>query len=85
MHNGFLVTDLLGLHTANPISGEFSLGAAGFEIADGRIGRPVRGVAVADNVLGLFRKVTRIGGDFRYFGSIGAASMVVPDVSVSGG
>lgn len=83
--SGFLVTDLLGLHTANPISGEFSLGASGFEIVNGEIGGPVRGVALADNVLGLFRKATRIGSDFRYFGSIGAASMAVPDVSVSGG
>ncbi len=83
--DGLLITDLLGLHTANPISGDFSLGAVGFEITGGRIGRPVRGVAVADNVLGLFRKATRIGGDFRYFGSLGAASLLVPDVSISGG
>jgi PmbA protein len=83
--NGFLITDLLGLHTANPISGEFSLGAAGFEIVNGEIGDPIRGVAVADNVLGLFRRVTQVAGDFRYFGSIGAASMLVPEVSVSGG
>jgi PmbA protein len=85
VRSGLVITDLLGLHTANPISGAFSLGATGFEIVDGAVGRPVRGIAVADNVLGLFRKATRIGGDFRYFGSIGAASLVVPEVSVSGG
>lgn len=83
--DGFLVTDLMGVHTANPVSGDFSLGAAGFEIRGGKIGRPVRGVAVADNLLGLFRRVTRIGGDFRYFGSVGAPSIVVPGVTVSGG
>lgn len=83
--DGFLVTDLMGVHTANPVSGDFSLGAAGFEIRGGKIGRPVRGVAVADNVLGLFRRVARIGGDFRYFGSVGAPSIVVPGVTVSGG
>jgi PmbA protein len=83
--DGFLVTDLMGVHTANPVSGDFSLGAAGFEIRNGKIGRPVRGVAVADNVLGLFRRASRIGADFRYFGSIGTASLLVPGVSVSGG
>lgn len=82
---GFLVTDLMGVHTANPVSGDFSLGAAGFEIRGGAIGRPVRGVAVADNLLGLFRRVTRVGGDFRYFGSVGAPSIIVPGVTVSGG
>ncbi len=82
---GFLVTDLMGVHTANPISGDFSLGAAGFAIKNGKIDRPVRGVAVADNVLELFRRAVSIGGDFRYFGSTGAASLLVPDVTVSGG
>jgi PmbA protein len=83
--NGFLVTDLMGVHTANPVSGDFSLGAAGFEIQGGKIGRPVRGVAIADNVLGIFRRTARIGGDFRYFGSVGAPSLIVPGVTVSGG
>jgi PmbA protein len=75
----------MGVHTANPVSGDFSLGAAGFEIQGGKIGRPVRGVAIADNVLGIFRRTARIGGDFRYFGSVGAPSLIVPGVTVSGG
>lgn len=82
---GFLITDLLGVHTANPVSGDFSLGAAGFAIRKGRIAEPVRGVAVADNLLALLRRLSRVGGDFRYFGSLGAPSVIVPGVSVSGG
>jgi PmbA protein len=82
---GFLVTDLLGVHTANAVSGDFSLGATGFAIRNGRVAEPVRGVAVADNLLALLRRLSRVGGDFRYFGSIGTPSVIVPGVSVSGG
>lgn len=85
VHDGLLITDVLGVHTANSMSGDFSLGAAGFMIERGSIGRPVRGIAIADNVLGLFRRVIRVGADFRYFGSVGAASLSVPEVRVSGG
>ncbi|MBI4556303.1 MAG: TldD/PmbA family protein, partial [Candidatus Hydrogenedentes bacterium] len=42
--DGFFVTEILGAHTADPISGEFSVGAAGLLIKKGRLASPVRGV-----------------------------------------
>jgi len=81
---GILITDLMGVHTANPVTGDFSLGASGILIENGKLTRPVRGFAVAGNVLELFRKMTDIGSDLRFFGSIGAPSVRISDLSVGG-
>ncbi|MCL6561364.1 MAG: TldD/PmbA family protein, partial [Firmicutes bacterium] len=38
---GLYVTEVMGMHTANPISGDFSVGVAGLLIEDGELTRPV--------------------------------------------
>ncbi len=81
---GILITDLMGVHTANPVTGDFSLGASGILIEHGKLTRPVRGFAVAGNVLELFRKMTDIGSDLRFFGNVGAPSVRVSELSVGG-
>lgn len=81
---GILITDLMGVHTANPVTGDFSLGASGILIADGKLTTPVRGFAVAGNVLELFRRMTDTGSDLRFFGNVGAPSVRVSEISVGG-
>lgn len=81
---GMMITDLMGLHTANPVTGDFSLGASGILIENGKLVRPVKGFAVAGNVLELFRRMTDIGNDLKFFGSIGAPSVRVSELSVGG-
>jgi PmbA protein len=82
--SGLLVTELMGLHTANPVSGDFSVGASGFSIGDGKIDRPVKGIAIAGNIVDLFGSVLEVGNDFRFFGNLGAPSLLVEALSVSG-
>lgn len=81
---GILVTDVMGMHTANPISGDFSVGAAGFLVENGRVTRPVKGVAIAGNILDLFRSVEAVGNDLRFYGSVGAPSLRIAALDVSG-
>ena len=81
---GFLVTDVMGLHTANPVTGDFSLGAEGFCLEAGEKRRPVRGVIVAGNVHELFAQVATVGSDLRFWGSYGSPSILVPNIQVSG-
>ena len=82
--SGLLVTELMGLHTANPVSGDFSVGASGFKIKDGKIDHPVKGIAIAGNLVDLFGSVLEVGDDFRYFGNMGAPSLLVESLSISG-
>ncbi len=81
---GILITHLMGLHTANPVTGDFSLGASGILIEKGKLTTPVRGIAVAGNVLELFKRMTDISNDLRFFGNVGAPSARVAELSVSG-
>ena len=82
--NGILLTEFLGIHTADPVSGDFSVGASGIRIEGGALTRPLRGFAVSGNVLGLLGKVRAAGSDFRWFGNIGAPSLLVSGISVGG-
>ncbi|MBL7716540.1 MAG: TldD/PmbA family protein [Bdellovibrionales bacterium] len=81
---GILIVDLMGVHTANPVTGDFSLGASGILIESGKLTRPVRGFAVAGNVLDLFAKITDIGSDQRSFGSVWCPSIRIAELSVGG-
>ncbi|NQU17849.1 MAG: TldD/PmbA family protein, partial [Candidatus Saganbacteria bacterium] len=74
-----LVTRLMGLHTVNPISGDFSVGAVG--IFDNQ---PVRGITIAGNLFNLLKKIEAVGSDLRWFGSIGAPTLLISDISISG-
>jgi PmbA protein len=82
--NGFYVTEVMGLHTANPISGDFSFGASGLWIENGRLSRPVRGMAIAGNIMDLIKNVDAVGNDLQFFGSKGAPTIRVSRMSISG-
>jgi PmbA protein len=81
---GVLITDVMGIHTANPISGDFSVGAAGFYLEGGRIVHPVKGIAIAGNLLELFKGVDMVANDLRFFGSVGSPALRVAELDVSG-
>lgn len=84
IERGILVTDVMGMHTANPISGDFSVGAAGFLIEHGEVTAPVKGIAIAGNILELFSSVEGVGDDLRFYGGVGAPSLLIAALDVSG-
>jgi PmbA protein len=81
---GFYLTEVMGMHTANPISGDFSLGAAGIWIHNGELTTPVRGMVIAGNILELLDRVDAVGSDLRFFASKGAPTIRVANLTVSG-
>ncbi|MBI2062025.1 MAG: TldD/PmbA family protein [Nitrospirae bacterium] len=82
--SGVLITEVIGLHTADPISGEFSLGAVGQEIAKGKPAGPLRGFGIAGNLKTLFKHVDAVANDLRFMGSIGSPSLLVSNLQISG-
>ncbi len=82
--SGLFITELLGVHTINAVSGDFSLGAAGFRVENGEITSPVRGMAISGNLLGLFSSVAECASDLRFIGSIGAPGLLVEQIEASG-
>ncbi|MDD3074788.1 MAG: TldD/PmbA family protein [Eubacteriales bacterium] len=81
---GFYLTEVMGMHTANPISGDFSLGAAGIWIHNGELITPVRGMVIAGNILELLAGVDAVGSDLRFFAGRGAPTVRVANLTVSG-
>ena len=84
VRDGILLTEFLGIHTADPVSGDFSVGGSGIRIANGALAGPLHGFAVSGNILGLLEKVEAAGSDFRWFGNVGAPSLLVRTISVGG-
>jgi len=81
---GLFVTEVMGMHTANPVSGDFSVGASGIWIENGKKAYPVKGVAIAGNIIDILKSVTALGDDLRFFGKIGAPSLLISELTVSG-
>jgi PmbA protein len=81
---GLFVTEAMGVHTADPISGDFSLGVAGVKIENGCTTRPVRGVTIAGNIKDLLKNIQAVGNDLRFFGVFGSPSVLISRLVVSG-
>ncbi len=84
MNKGFYVTETMGMHTANPISGEFSVGASGLWVENGEIKYPVKEAVISGNIIDLFKNIAQIGDDIRFYGNIGSPSLLVEGVDISG-
>jgi len=82
--SGVLLVEFLGIHTADPVSGDFSVGASGIRFEGGQERGPVRGIAVSGNVLSLLRDIVAVGNDFRWFGNTGCPSLAVSGVEIGG-
>lgn len=80
---GLFVTEAMGVHTANPISGEFSVGVSGLWIENGEIKFPVKEAVISGNILDFFGKVEAVGDDLRFYGNIGAPSLLIGPTDIS--
>lgn len=84
MGRGLYVTTALGMHTANPVSGDFSVGVEGHWVEGGGLAHPVRGVTMAGGILDLLQRTVAVGSDLRFFGRTGSPSLLVRDVPIGG-
>ena len=81
---GLVITDVMGLHMANSVTGDFSVGASGHWVEGGRIVHPVKSVTVAGNLHKIFGSVVAVGSDLKFWYSTGAPSLLIEEISVSG-
>lgn len=83
---GLLVQQMQGLHSGvNPISGDFSTGAAGLLIENGEIGAPVREFTIASTLQRMLLDVVEVGGDIDWLPMRAAGmSLVIRDITMSG-
>ncbi|AGB40422.1 putative Zn-dependent protease-like protein [Halobacteroides halobius DSM 5150] len=87
--NGFYVHKVSGLVTggANPISGEFSVGATGQWIKDGEIEKAVSEITIAGNLIGFLEDIEELGTDLTFnpmIGSFASPTFKVKKLAISG-
>jgi PmbA protein len=79
---GLYVTEMLGMGV-NLVTGDYSRGAAGFWIEDGRIGWPVAEVTIAGNLVDMFARLTPASDlEFRY--GIDAPTLRIDGMTLAG-
>jgi PmbA protein len=84
----FYCQNVLGVHSgANPISGDFSVGANGVMVRDGTFAEPVREATIAGTIPGMLSGLASVGSDLRWLpfeGSVGAATLLVEGMTLAG-
>ncbi len=82
---GIYVTSIIGAHTINPVSGDFSVGITGQLIENGEITYPLRGMTLAGNIRDFFKGIRVICNDLRFFpNGIGGSTILVEGLSIGG-
>jgi PmbA protein len=81
--DGFYVTELIGFGV-NGVTGDYSRGAAGLWIEDGRLSYPVEEVTVAGNLLTMFDGIEGIGNDLVLRDRVAAPTLKIGRMVVAG-
>ena len=83
MDRGLLVTELLG-QGVNPVTGDYSRGAAGYWVEHGEIAYPVEEITIARNLRRMYRDIVAIGNDVDRRGSRHCGSILIGAMTVAG-
>jgi PmbA protein len=83
MGRGLLVTELMG-QGVNPVTGDYSRGAAGFWIEGGKPVHPVDGITIAGNLKAMFRAIEAVGSDIDPRSHIRTGSILIGKMTVAG-
>jgi PmbA protein len=82
--NGVLITEIMGLHTVDPVSGDLSVGASGIRIRDGVLAEPVDKLTFAGNLRDFLTRIAAVGSDLRWYGSSAGLSILLEDIALGG-
>jgi PmbA protein len=80
--SGLLVTELMGAGV-NLVTGDYSRGAAGFWIENGKIAYPVSEITIAGNLIDMFSTLTP-ASDLEFRSTINAPTSLVGEMTVAG-
>ena len=83
MDRGLLVTELIG-QGVNPVTGDYSRGAAGFWVENGKLQYPVSEITVSGNLRDMFRDIVAIGNDVDLRGGIRTGSVLLGEMTIAG-
>ncbi|MFO0571666.1 MAG: metallopeptidase TldD-related protein [Polyangiaceae bacterium] len=80
---GLYVTEMMGFGF-NAITGDFSRGAAGFWIEDGKLGQPVSEVTVSSNLDAMLKNIDAVGDDLDMRTSTASPTFRISKMTIAG-
>jgi PmbA protein len=83
MGRGLLVTELLG-QGINYVTGDYSRGAAGYWVENGKIAYPVEEITIAGNLKTMFTGMVAVGNDVLVRGSKQTGSILIDRMTIAG-
>ncbi len=82
MGTGILVTSVLGQGISIP-TGDYSRGAKGFWVENGKIAYPVDGITIAGNLKDMFMNIEAVGKDFTHNSNYFIGSVLIKEMQVA--
>jgi PmbA protein len=83
LDRGLLVTEVMG-QGVSIVTGDYSRGAAGFWVENGRIAYPVEEITIASNLRDMFARIAAIGADVDRRSHILCGSILIEQMTVAG-
>jgi PmbA protein len=80
---GLYVTELIG-GGANTVTGDYSSGAAGLWIENGKLTFPVSEITIAGTMQQMLEGIEQIGADLEFRGSIASPTILIKEMTISG-
>ena len=80
---GLLLTELMG-QGVNTVTGDYSRGAAGFWVENGRLAYPVHEITIAGNLKPMYRDIVAVGSDVDARGGIRVGSLLIGEMTIAG-
>jgi PmbA protein len=80
---GLFVTELMG-QGVNYVTGDYSRGASGFWVENGRIAYPVQEITIAGNMKAMLKDIRAVGADIYNYGAKTVGSILIGKMKVAG-
>lgn len=84
LDNGVYIDKINGLRVGlNTVTGDFSAAAEGFEVKNGKIGRPLKQFTFSGNIYRLLKDIRAVGNDLTFYCSpFGSPSILADNITV---
>lgn len=83
MDRGLIVTELMG-QGVNTVTGDYSRGAAGFWVENGKIQFPVSEITIAGNLADMYQQIVAVGTDTELRSQIQTGSVLIEKMKIAG-
>jgi PmbA protein len=83
VESGLYVVDLMG-SGVNLVNGDYSRGAVGLWIENGKFAYPVHEITIAGNLRQMLQDITMVGDDITFMGTVSSPTLKIRSMTVSG-